>query len=728
MKRIISSIIVIFVIIALLFGLMMPYYKTYGATYNQTTIEANNSNDNGIDAFPESYKKELKKLVNNTGHTNWKFKAFYTDLDWDDVIDNETDHLHNTIILGHPGSWYDSCWREGDTNYYCASEEITSYYMDPRNFLTETSIFQFLDLSYDSSVSASQIQSAVRGTYLDNSYNGETYAQIICEAARQSGESAFSILTRIFQELGTGRSTPYMISGRDSTYPNSYNFFNYGASDGSGNLSRGLRYAYNAGWRDPKTALIEGAKLISGTYTKVGQVNKYLYKFDVVGNNSSDLYYHQYMTNVEDPNSQASILYGRYNNNDLLDKGLTFVIPVYKNMPAYNKLPPNSETSNLYYISSNYTDVGFRDSNGNSIQYKTGAWQEVGRLAKDSIVSMKEINAKNMLGLPFSKVSYNGITGYVATKYLSPINGDEDDYSLPGESGYVRPVGEKYLGGKKDTNSLISYTAQLEDIGWINWAKNGEILGTSGEDRRLETVKIELGGKAKDLNIQYRTHVEDYGWMSWKSSGQESGTVGESKRIEAIEIKLDDYKEYDIYYRVHAQDYGWMPWKSNGEMAGTTGESRRVEAIEIKLKSKKKEAESVIYKSHAQDYGWLNWQRDGATSGTTGESKRVEAVQIKLDDSISEELKDAIKYRVHVQDYGWLDWNSDGEEAGTTGESKRIEAIEIKLNEELENQTIKYRVHVEDYGWMDWKTNGEMAGTTGESKRVEAIEIKLEDK
>ena len=51
------------------------------AAYNQVTINANGNNNNGISAFPESYQKMLKKLVEDTGHTNWKFKAFYTDID-----------------------------------------------------------------------------------------------------------------------------------------------------------------------------------------------------------------------------------------------------------------------------------------------------------------------------------------------------------------------------------------------------------------------------------------------------------------------------------------------------------------------------------------------------------------------------------------------------------------------------------------------------------------------
>ena len=29
---------------------------------------------------------EAKKLVDNTGHTNWKFKPFYTDIDWNEFF------------------------------------------------------------------------------------------------------------------------------------------------------------------------------------------------------------------------------------------------------------------------------------------------------------------------------------------------------------------------------------------------------------------------------------------------------------------------------------------------------------------------------------------------------------------------------------------------------------------------------------------------------------------
>ena len=392
----IKRIILVFIIILFVFNAILLSTNICNASYNQQTLEPY---DNGISLFPASYQMMLNKLVDSTGHTNWKFKPLYTDLDWNEVIANETDCLHNTIYKSdtspYPSSWYDSCNRQGDRRYYCASKSITSYYMDPRNFLTEKSIFQFLDLSNSSTASVSQIQDAVAGTYLAGSVNGESYAKIIYDAARESGESAFSIVVRIFQELGISSALPHMIAGNDSTYPGVYNFFNYGASDGSGNIARGLAYAQRAGWTNPRTALIEGAKLISGTYTKAGQVNKYLYKFDVIGTEKNQLYNHQYMTNVQDPNSQASILYNTYDQCDFLDKGLVFVIPVYKNMPAYVKLP-NSENSNgnLYFVSSNYDSVNFRTAPGGSV---------IRKLRKDTVVTMLQPNVNG-----FGKISCDG--------------------------------------------------------------------------------------------------------------------------------------------------------------------------------------------------------------------------------------------------------------------------------------------------------------------------------
>ena len=722
MKKYIKFLFVILIITIMILYISSVKFYANAATYNQVTTDAYKENRNGIELFPESYQILLNKLVENTGHTNWNFRALYTDIDWNELVENETDCLHNTLYKSipatYPNTWYDSCNQEGDYRYFCASKEITSYYMDPRNFLTETTIFQFLDLSNSSTVSVSQIQDAVRGTYLAGSVNGESYAEMIHQAAEQSGESAFSIIVRIFQELGSGTELPYMISGKDSTYPGVYNFFNYGATDGAGNLQRGLAYAKKAGWTTPKKALIEGAKLIAGTYTKAGQVNKYLYKFDVVGEEKSQLYRHQYMTNVQDPNSQASTLYKAYDKSNLLENSLTFIIPIYKNMPTYVKKPhAENPNNNLYYVSSNYNSVYWRQSpssNGGII----------GSLGKDTIVTMLQENVNG-----YGKISCNGTVGYMSMQYLTKVNKIQDDYYIPTQ-------GEKHLGSPKNSDAMISYSAQLQNVGWTDWAKDGETLGITGARRRLETIKISLKDEIKNEKLQYRVHVQDYGWMNWVSDGEIAGTVGEAKRVEAIQIKLKDLGSYNIKYRVCIEGGDWTEWVTNGETAGTTGKAEKITAIEIKLEeaepwddrgiqykgTEKIDSTSLLnYNVHLQNVGWTGWRTNGQEAGSLAQRRKLEAFQIKLNDSIKNE---SISYRAHVQNVGWTKWAKDGEIAGTIVEAKRIEAIQIKLENGTQYE-VRYRVHVQDIGWMDWKTKGETAGTTGELKRIEAIQVEL---
>lgn len=118
-----------------------------------------------------------------------------------------------------------------------------------------------------------------------NAKSGERYAQIIYDAANASGENALSIIIKIYQEIGKGSpgNPPAMASG-SSGY---YNFFNYGATDGTGATVRGIEYAKSAGWNSERTAIVEGAKLISNSYIREGQNTKYTFKFDVVGSEKS---------------------------------------------------------------------------------------------------------------------------------------------------------------------------------------------------------------------------------------------------------------------------------------------------------------------------------------------------------------------------------------------------------------------------------------------------------
>lgn len=284
-------------------------------------------------------------------------------------------------------------------------------------------------------------------------------------------------------------------------------------------------------------------------------------------------------------------------------------------------------------------------------------------------------------------------------------------------------------------NPSIHYATHVQDIGWQNAVANGELSGTAGQAKRLESIKISIDN-VQDLGVKYSTHVQDHGWLAFVSDGKESGTTGEAKRLEAIKIELMGPKaqNYDIYYRVHAQDFGWLGWAKNGESAGTEGFAKRLEAIEIVLVPKGGESPgstdqpfvkklSVAYSTHVETYGWLDYVKDGAMSGTQGQGKRMEAIKITLPNT---PYNGDIIYSTHVQDYGWLNNVSNGEVSGTSGQSKRLEAIKICLTGDIANYyDVYYRVHAQDYGWLGWAKNGMKAGTEGRSKRLEAIEIKL---
>ena len=57
--------------------------------------------------------------------------------------------------------------------------------------------------------------------------DSRTYAQIIMEAAAQSGVSPYHIASRIRLEMGSKIGTA--CSGTNSSYPGIYNFYNIGA-------------------------------------------------------------------------------------------------------------------------------------------------------------------------------------------------------------------------------------------------------------------------------------------------------------------------------------------------------------------------------------------------------------------------------------------------------------------------------------------------------------------
>lgn len=436
--KILKKSLILILIISVLAVLIMPLNTSFAAAkkYTQTL-------KSGISNFPKEYQSALNKIKDE--HPDWNFEAYYTGIPWSTVLLNETSsHGRNRVIKTADASWRCSCGNVA-SGYACASEGIIGYHLDARNFLNEINIFQFLEISYNSKIhNLSGVKSAVKGTFLDNTItyrkNGKSYtksyAEIILEAAEESNMSPYSIVTKIIQEVGTNGSAS--VKGTYSGYKGYYNFYNLGAYDTGNAIVNALKYAKDKEWDNQYDAIIDGAKQISNSYTNAGQNTAYFYKWDVVGTkilksgssqkvSSSDMFWHQYMTNVQDPTSQSKPLYNTYARNGVLDKSLNFIIPIYEDMPSSVDMPSgfSDDTEDLYYV--NCTD-GLRVRNKASTSGSILA-----TLYKNTKVQMITKNYTTANGIVWDKIKLsNGVTGYTADKYLTVCKTNNDSDTVIG--------------------------------------------------------------------------------------------------------------------------------------------------------------------------------------------------------------------------------------------------------------------------------------------------------
>lgn len=224
-----------------------------------------------------------------------------------------------------------------------------------------------------------------------------------------------------------------------------------------------------------------------------------------------------------------------------------------------------------------------------------------------------------------------------------------EDGALSGTSGKAKRLEaiQIKLSGKVADNYDIYYCVHAQNVGWLGWAKNGEQAGTAGYAYRLEAIKIKLvpkGEKAPEKVgstdkamearlVGYQTHVQDIGTQDYVYDGAMAGTSGQAKRMESIRIKLPSTmaSEGKIEYKSHIENIGWEnSWKQTGKLSGTSGKSLRLEAIQIKLSGDIADKYDVYYRVHAENFGWLGWAKNGEKSGTEGYAYRLEALQIKL--------------------------------------------------------------------------------------------------
>lgn len=205
------------------------------------------------------------------------------------------------------------------------------------------------------------------------------------------------------------------------------------------------------------------------------------------------------------------------------------------------------------------------------------------------------------------------------------------------------------LVGEESANYVLDYKTHIQTLGWLGFAQSEELAGTQGYAKRMEAVQIFMNPSAEGHQpedgrsflreyttdeLSFSGHVQTYGDVAGVANGDILGTTGEAKRIEGITVHLDtssaEVAQGNIQYAAHVQTYGWSDFMNNENFNGTTGQAKRLEAVKIQLSGEVAEYYDVYYRVHVQSYGWLAWTLNGQPAGTEGYAKRMEAVQIKL--------------------------------------------------------------------------------------------------
>ena len=312
--------------------------------------------------FPESYKPYLRTL--HAKYPNWNFRAARTGLSWNDVLEREGKLDKSLVSSSAPSSWKSQAAGAYDpqTGKYtsfdsggwaAASEKIIAYYLDPRNFINQIGIFQFLTHTYDAETQTSAgLAAVVSGTFLDAAFpetGFATYADALMEAGRTATVNPYVLASMILVEQGTS-GTGKCISGTVSGYEGYYNYYNIGAykTASMSAVTRGLWYASRSGsyqrpWDGHFASLLGGALFYSENYVKQNKNTLYFKKWNVM-NGLEDVGEGQYMTNVQGAESEAAALRKGYLS--LLDSPMIFEIPIYSGMPdAACRKPSGNNTS-----------------------------------------------------------------------------------------------------------------------------------------------------------------------------------------------------------------------------------------------------------------------------------------------------------------------------------------------------------------------------------------------
>lgn len=525
----------------------------YNNSENNETIESYKQKLTEA-SFPESYHPYLLEI--HARHPNWNFQAEKLEMKFSDAVTGESG-LGASLLQGSafnkgylsPASHSYNLWTdthigyESEPGYYNASKEAIAYYMDPRNYLNEKYIFAFETLEYSDNQNSTVVSSILSSQkfwptiyqYYDREDSikdsrGNVNDDIV-HASSSVGISAVHVASRIKQEISGLQTTDSRIGGNftynGNSYSNYYNFFNI-KSRCSNCSSIYAGYAFEKSWNTPYKGIYGGASFMYDGYISLNQDTIYYEKFDVSTTNGH--YTHQYMQNLAAPIQEGGIKYKGYIESlpSYLDTPITFVIPVYDEMPAYAVTAPKLGSSNNYLqkltingnsVSNfNYNTYNYNiylDKNTTSVELDASTISGTSSITGIGNIEIKEDNQTNQIIV----TSENGKTRIYSVNFTRETTNTTTIADAMTNSGF-KYNDNNIFGIKLDTNvsqligNLKSYN---HTIGVIIKDKNGTektndifktgdtitITGNDGEKTYTVLIYGDVNGDGKISAIDY---------------------------------------------------------------------------------------------------------------------------------------------------------------------------------------------------------------------------------
>lgn len=520
--------------------------------------------------FPEDYARPLTEL--HLLHPEWSFTPLLiTDGNplyrWDYVIEQETKNADTNLISGaddyrayrHPTN------KESyDSGYYQASVDAVKYFMDPRNFLNETDIFQFYDLASAQNSGIEEIEAVLVGTFMEDATleNGKTFAEYFLEVGQELSVNPVYLAVKARQEQGTEGNSP-VLGGKCGSlladyYQNQtqtsedgnkiltpteghtseellaldgyYNLFNIKAS-GNGLFSiyyNAMKRAQSGTedmaetWGSPAWNTL-WKSLWGGTYTiKTSFIDRYqntiyLQKFNVDSRAADRNFWGQYMQNVAGSLTESRTLFGAFASSGALDGHCNFVIPVYEGMPSKACADPaNGHCSYLAAATEKYESSAFFSSP--LLQTSKTTIYDTLRVHTNDSIHLRGI-VTHSYGV--RSIEYRWDTG----EWQSLCTGDTFDTTLPISfaEGTSHILSLRTLADYDHANSAkkSNYTV-LTAIFYVNVVERPQI-NISIEDNASKTTTLHRAGT--DFTLPVCAEENFVGWYGSNNTLMPSGGV-----------------------------------------------------------------------------------------------------------------------------------------------------------------------------------------------------------